>query len=68
MDINLFSRVLWRFRFIVIPGLVLAFVLTALSFLKVDLRTHSVSYRQNEKWVSYANVFVTQHGFPWGKI
>jgi hypothetical protein len=68
MDLNLFGRVLWRFRYIVIPGLVLAVVLTALSVVKVDLRRHSISYRQSEQWVSYANVFVTQHGFPWGKI
>jgi hypothetical protein len=26
-----------------------------------------VSYRQNERWVSYATLLVSQRGFPWGR-
>jgi hypothetical protein len=64
MDLQLFGRVMWRFRFVVAGGLVLALVLSTLTLLRID--RHGVSYRRSEQWVSYSTLFVTQPGFPWG--
>lgn len=66
MDLGLMARVLWRFKMIVIPGFVLAIVLAALSIVRVD--SSGISYRHNETWVGYTQLFVTQQGFPWGSL
>lgn len=66
MDLALFGRVLWRFRMIVVPGLLFAIVLATLALVRIG--PGGVSYRQKEQWVSYSTVFVTQKGFTWGSI
>lgn len=68
MDLNLYLRVLWRFRFLVVLGTVVASTLALLSIVKVDLSDPGqLEYRQEEQWVSYSTLFVTQQGFPWGR-
>ncbi len=62
MDLNLYVGVLWRFRYVVLAGFILALALAFLSFVRVP----SLDYRQSEEWASYSKLFVTQEGFPWG--
>lgn len=69
MDLQLVLRVLWRFRVIVGCGLVLAFTLAFLSYVKVNPSGDpKLSYRENEQWESLSTLFVTSRGFPWGSI
>ena len=69
MDLGLYLRVLWRFRLLVLVGVVLGFALAAFSYVRVGVEDGSVelSYRQSERWASFATVFVTQEGFPLGR-
>lgn len=55
MDLALYARVIWRFRLIVAAGVVLAVVLSALS------------YRTATTWQSTETLLVTQRGFPQGR-
>jgi hypothetical protein len=68
MDLDLYFRVLWRFRRLVAIGFVLAVVLTVFSFAKISTANGSTKlvYRQAQTWQSEAVLFVTQPGFPWG--
>jgi hypothetical protein len=68
VDLQLYLRVLWRFRVLVGIGFLLACALAFLSMVRVD-PSHSphLRYRQDQQWVSYATLFVTQRGFPWGR-
>jgi len=68
MDLRLFGRVLRRFKWLVLFGLVIACALAFLTMVRVNPSTGKLTYRQNEQWVSYTKVFVTQRGFPWGAI
>jgi hypothetical protein len=65
MDLSLYGRVIWRFRWLVAAGLILAIVLSVLSIAKVS--THGVSYRKKEVWQSSTRLLLTQHGFIWGR-
>jgi hypothetical protein len=65
MDLSLYGRVLWRFRWLIAVGLILATVLSVLSVAKVS--THGLKYRKPEVWQSSSNVLLTQKGFPWGR-
>lgn len=56
MDLQLFLRVIWRFRVLVAFGLVAAIGLAALSVVKTQVRYQSKS-----------TLLVTQSGFPWGR-
>jgi hypothetical protein len=67
VDLQLFLRVFWRFRLLVLSGLVLALSLAFLSFVRVDFANgFKTSHRQQEEWASYGRLFVTQEGFLWG--
>ena len=69
MDFQLYLRVLWRFRLLVAAGVVLATALAVLSFVRVDPGgTPLLKYREDEQWASFSMVFVTQQGFPWGRL
>jgi hypothetical protein len=65
MDLRLYSRVIWRFRYLVLGGLVVGFALAFLSF--VSIGGGGLKYRDSEKWVSYTTLYVTQSGFPAGR-
>jgi hypothetical protein len=69
LDLQLYLRVLWRFRVLLAIGLVLAICLAALAYVRVDVRNGSLklSYRETERWQSESRLFVTQKGFPWGR-
>lgn len=69
MDLALYLRVLWRFRFLVALGLLAATSLAMLSFLRVSIvdGAPELSYREGELWESRATLLVTEPGFPWGR-
>jgi hypothetical protein len=67
VDLNLYFRVLFRFRLIVAAGFVLATAVALASLAKVDFADGSISYRQQQTWQATTRLFVTQQGFPWGR-
>ena len=64
MDLKLHLGVLWRFRWLLVGGLVLASALAFLSVFKVS--SSGVSYRQSETFDAREILFVNQPGFPYG--
>jgi hypothetical protein len=66
VDFQLYARVLWRFRLLFVPGLLLACTLALLSVARVSL--DGLEYRQTELWSSSTRLIVTQQGFPWGRL
>jgi hypothetical protein len=67
MDMQLYSRVLLRWWPIMLIGLLVAGALTFLSLFRVDTQGH-VTARKSTQYVSYTQLFVTQKGFPWGRL
>ncbi|MGD9570373.1 MAG: hypothetical protein AB7V62_00630 [Thermoleophilia bacterium] len=65
MDLRLLGRVLWRYRYLVVAGWVLACAAAFFSFVKVD--GEGLSYRQSETYSAYQDVFVTERGFAEGR-
>lgn len=57
VDLRLVGHAIWRFKPLVILGLVLAIGLAIFAYA-----------RQTEEYASYSTVFVTQQGFPWGRL
>jgi len=68
VDLQLYFRVLWRFRWIMAGGIVLACVLSFLSLARVSFAHGSpkVTYRQSETYQANVLLFLTQKGFPYG--
>jgi hypothetical protein len=66
MDLQLYARVLWRFKFIVLLGLLLALALSLLSTVKIT--SDGIKYRDQELWSSTMRLLVTQSGFPEGRL
>lgn len=67
MDVALYLRVLWRFRYIVLFGTVVAVALAFLAVFKVNPSGPSLSYRQHKLYQADTTLLVTQVGFPWGR-
>jgi hypothetical protein len=67
MDLELFGRVVWRHKIVVGVGIVLAVALAALSYVRVN-SGGVVTYRDQETWISYETVSVTQRGFTEGRL
>lgn len=70
MDLGLFARVVWRFKIVFAVGLVLAVALAVLSTAKVSFSggAPTLTYRGSEQWQSQTSLFITQEGFPWGRV
>jgi hypothetical protein len=69
VDLQLYLRILWRFRMLVLAGLLVALGLAFLSFVRVSLTGGPVfSYRQAKLWESRSTLLITQRGFPWGQV
>jgi hypothetical protein len=68
VDLPLYVKVLWRFKWLVLLGLICAVGLSFLSMMRVSFVDGSpaFAYRQDEEWISFARVFVTRPGFQWG--
>jgi hypothetical protein len=69
MDLALFGRVLWRFKWLVLFGAVLAGVLAVLAVAHVSFKggTPRFTYRTSELWQNNTTVLLTQSGFPEGR-
>lgn len=66
MDLQLYARVLWRFKFIFLLGLLLALALALLSTVRIT--SDGIKYRDQELWSSSMRLLVTQSGFPEGRL
>jgi hypothetical protein len=60
VDLALYGRVLWRFRWLVLLGLLLAAALTVLSVARVS--RDGLSYRSAEVWKSTSTLLLTRNG------
>ena len=67
MDMQLYARVLWRWKFVVVIGLLAAVALTFLSMFKLPTNGR-LTARKHSEYASYATLFVTQQGFPSGRL
>ena len=66
MDLRLHMRVLWRFKWLVSLGLLLALFLAVLTVARVGFPP-SLEYRESEVWTSQSKLLLTEPGFPWGR-
>lgn len=68
IDLHLFGRVLWRFKFLVLGGFILAVLLATLAVAKVSLTDGKpvFAYREPQVWAAYETLLITQQGFPEG--
>src|SRR5712692_3815588 len=68
MDLRLYFRVISRFRYLVLAGLILACALTFFSVFHVSF-THDfkVSYRQNQTYSSEEQLYLNTAGFVPGR-
>jgi hypothetical protein len=64
MNLARHIQVLWRFRAVMATGLLLGLVLAFLAAYKVP----SMERRGTETWTAASDIFVTQPGFPWGRV
>jgi hypothetical protein len=69
VDFALYLRVLWRFRFVVALGTLLALTLALLSTVSISFRDGHPEFvnRESEQWASDSYLFVTEEGFPLGR-
>jgi hypothetical protein len=69
MDLQLYSRVLWRFRLLVVGGLLLAGSLAFFSYVDVKFTDGkpSFAYRDAEQWESAGTVEVAANSFLAGR-
>jgi hypothetical protein len=68
MDLRLYARVLWRFRLVVLLGVIVAVGLALLSVARVSFAGGpKLSYRHPQTWTSTSTIWVTQAGFPLGR-
>jgi|GEM_PF-2522855 len=66
MDLALYGRVLWRFKFIVFGGLILACLLAVLATAKIT--SHGLRYRKPVIWQSHSTLMLGQaKAFPEGR-
>jgi len=68
VDLQLYFRVLSRFRVVVIAGVLLAAALAFFSMARVSLDgSPRVSWRSSEEWLSSSTLLITQRKFPEGR-
>ncbi len=60
MDLALYSRVLWRYRWLMLVGVILAVVLGILSVARIT--SNGLAYRQHEVFQSTSTILLTQNG------
>jgi hypothetical protein len=65
MDLQLYLRVVWRFKWLVAIGLVLASSLAVYSVFQVSLKSPHLKTRSVEQWKSTQTLLVTKQGAPW---
>ena len=69
MDLTLFFRVIWRYRILVMTGLLLAVLAAFFAMVRISPGgPEPLSLRGDKEYASYTTLFVTQAGFPWGRL
>ena len=69
MDLTLFFRVIWRYRILVMTGLLVAVLAAFLAMVRITPGgSPALSLRGEKSYASYTTLFVTQTGFPWGRL
>ena len=69
MDLTLFFRVIWRYRILVMTGLLVAVLAAFLAMVRISPGgSPALSLRGEKSYASYTTLFVTQTGFPWGRL
>ena len=69
MDLTLFFRVIWRYRILVMTGLLLAVLAAFFAMVRISPGGSTpLSLRGEKEYASYTTLFVTQAGFPWGRL
>jgi hypothetical protein len=70
VDLQLYFRVIWRFRIVVLAGLTLALLLAFLSFYRVSFRdgTPKINHRQSESFQSTEKLLLTTRGGAYYRI
>ena len=69
MDLRRHIQVLWRFKAIVIGGVVLGVVMAILASFSVSFSGGpKLEWRSDQTFGSVSTLFVTQTGFPWGRV
>ena len=68
MDLRLYARVLWRFRFLVVLGIIAGSVLSVVSAASVTVAdgVPRLAYRDGATWEARGTLLVTERGFPEG--
>jgi hypothetical protein len=67
MDLPLFMKVVWRFKFLTAAGLLLAIGLSFLSVFKVSPSgPQHLQFRQEQVWADDVTLLVAPQKFPWG--
>jgi len=64
MNLERHIRVLWRYRRVLLLGALLGIVVAFLATYHVP----SLERRGAEQWSASSDIFVTQSGFPWGRV
>jgi hypothetical protein len=69
MDLRRHIQVLWRFKAIVVGGVVLGVVMAILASFTVSFSGGpKLEWRSDQTYGSVSTLFVTQTGFPWGRV
>lgn len=70
MDLSLHGEVLWRYRYILVFGALLAVALAVLSVARptLDGGAPALEYRESELWQTKATLLLTRPGFPEGRL
>ena len=69
MDLRRHIQVLWRFKAIVLGGLALGVVMAILASFSVSFSGGpKLEWRSDQTFGSVSTLFVTQTGFPWGRV
>jgi hypothetical protein len=69
MDLRRHIQVLWRFKAIVVGGVVLGVVMAILASFSVSFSGGpKLEWRSDQTFGSVSTLFVTQTGFPWGRV
>lgn len=69
MDLAVYAQVLWRFRVIVVLGVLLSVAVGALAIYRVDTSGGvNLTHRDPEVWHAQTTLLLTQRGFPEGRL
>jgi hypothetical protein len=66
VDLRRHLQVLWRFRLVVIGGWLLGIAVAIMASFHVS--TSGLTWRSSQTFTSSSTLFVTQAGFPWGRV